>query len=197
MERTSTQRRWAPGTRLSSPGERETNAVIAIRVGVSMLQFCSVSPTPSHSKTFSNPFDPFQIKWEVYFSKELCRSYLLCCRYDSACMCIMSMLHIQFGTWCQFHATCVISNLDDRTKRPERKNSKQNMAIGVGRARENLEKSQRKKKKKEQTNDKEQKKEMKEQRKNCNMLDGKKKEEKTRTDQQRRTKKEKKIPKRL
>ena len=25
------------------------------------------SPTPSHSKTFSNPFEPFQIKWEVYF----------------------------------------------------------------------------------------------------------------------------------
>ena len=31
------------------------------------------SPTPlSHSKTFRNPFEPFQIKWEVYFSKELC-----------------------------------------------------------------------------------------------------------------------------
>ena len=27
------------------------------------------SPTPSHSKTFSNPFEPFQIKWEVYFYK--------------------------------------------------------------------------------------------------------------------------------
>ena len=26
----------------------------------------------SHSKTFSNPFKPFQIKWEVHFSKDLC-----------------------------------------------------------------------------------------------------------------------------
>ena len=43
-------------------------------------------PTPSHSKTLSNPFEPFQIKWEVYFSKGLCRSSLLCRRYDSACM---------------------------------------------------------------------------------------------------------------
>ena len=44
------------------------------------------SPTPSHSKTLSNPFEPFQIKWEVYFSKELSRSSLLCRRYDSACI---------------------------------------------------------------------------------------------------------------
>ena len=44
------------------------------------------SPTPSHSKTFCNPFEPFQIKWEVCFSKELCRSSLLCRRYDSACI---------------------------------------------------------------------------------------------------------------
>ena len=35
-------------------------------------------PTPSHTQ-------PFQIKWEVYFSKELCRSsLLLLCRYASA-----------------------------------------------------------------------------------------------------------------
>ena len=46
------------------------------------------SPTPSHSKTLSNPFEPFQIKWEVYFSKKLCRSSLLCRRYDSACICV-------------------------------------------------------------------------------------------------------------
>ena len=45
----------------------------------------------SHSRTFCNPFKPFQIKWEVYFSKELCRSSLLCHRYDSTyiCICIM------------------------------------------------------------------------------------------------------------
>ena len=52
------------------------------------------SPTHlSHSKTFSNPFEPFQIKWEVYFSKELCRSPLLCCRYDSACICVCIVGH--------------------------------------------------------------------------------------------------------
>ena len=33
------------------------------------------SPTPSYTQ-------PFQINWEVYFSKELCRL----CRYDSLCM---------------------------------------------------------------------------------------------------------------
>ena len=49
------------------------------------------SPAPSLSKTFSNPFEPFQIKWEVHFSKELCRSSLLCRRYDSACRCICIM----------------------------------------------------------------------------------------------------------
>ena len=38
------------------------------------------SPTPSHTQ-------PFQIKWEVYFFKELCCSSLLCRRYDSACTC--------------------------------------------------------------------------------------------------------------
>ena len=32
--------------RLSSPGERERNAVMAIRVGVNMLQLCSASNSP-------------------------------------------------------------------------------------------------------------------------------------------------------
>ena len=39
------------------------------------------SPTPSHTQ-------PFQIKWEVYFSKRMCRSSLLCRRYDFAYICI-------------------------------------------------------------------------------------------------------------
>ena len=38
------------------------------------------SPTSSHTQSF-------QMKWEVYFSKELCRSSLLCRRYDFACIC--------------------------------------------------------------------------------------------------------------
>ena len=44
------------------------------------------SPTPSH-------IQPFQIKWEVYFSKELCRWSLLCHRYDSACICVCIVGH--------------------------------------------------------------------------------------------------------
>ena len=67
-----------PGPRLSSPGEWERNAVIANRVGVNMLQFCSVSNSLSHTT--------LSVKWEVYFSKRLCRSSLLCRCYDSACM---------------------------------------------------------------------------------------------------------------
>ena len=80
-----------PGHRLSSPGERERNAAMARRVGVNMLQFCSVSNSPLTDNTFRNPFEPFQIKWEVYFSKELCSS-LLC----GICFCMhlhTSMLH--------------------------------------------------------------------------------------------------------
>ena len=44
------------------------------------------SPTPSHAQ-------PFQIKWEVYFSKRLCRSSLLCRCYDSACICVCIVVH--------------------------------------------------------------------------------------------------------
>ena len=73
----------SPGPRLSSPGERERNTVVAIIVGVNMLQFCSVSNPLSHTT--------LSIKWEVYFSKDLCCSSLLCRRYDSACRCICIM----------------------------------------------------------------------------------------------------------
>ena len=75
-ERLGPQTPW-----LSSPGEQEKNTVMANRVGVNMLQFCSVSNSLSHTT--------LSIKWEVYFSKELCRSSLLCHRYGSACICIM------------------------------------------------------------------------------------------------------------
>ena len=36
----------SPGPRLSSPGERERNAVNARRVGINMLQFFSVTNSP-------------------------------------------------------------------------------------------------------------------------------------------------------
>ena len=83
--RTMSQRGWAPrppGPRLSSPRERERNAVMAIRVGVNMLQFCSLSNSLSHTT--------LSIKWEVYFSKDLC---LLVFIVSSLCFCMH--LHIQ------------------------------------------------------------------------------------------------------
>ena len=51
--RNMSQRGWAPGPRLSSPGEWERNTVMANRVGVNMLQFCSVFNSLSHT-TLSN-----------------------------------------------------------------------------------------------------------------------------------------------
>ena len=77
-----------PGPRLSSLGEREINTVMAKRVGVNMLQFCSVSNSPF--VTLSN----FRIKWEVYFSKELCPLVFI---VSSLWFCMhwhMSMQHI-------------------------------------------------------------------------------------------------------
>ena len=79
VERTSTHQRgpsgprmsncsWTeagpPSHRLSSPREPERNAVMAISVGVNMLQFCSVSYSLTHTT--------LSINWEVYFSKDLC-----------------------------------------------------------------------------------------------------------------------------
>ena len=77
--RTCLREAGPPGLWLSSPGEWERNAVIANRVGINMLQFCSVSNSLSHTT--------LSIKWEVYFSKNLCRPSLLYHHYDSACRC--------------------------------------------------------------------------------------------------------------
>ena len=60
--------------------------LMAIRVGVNMLQFCSVSNSLSHTQHF-------QIKWEVYFSKRLCCSSISCRRYDFACICVCIVGH--------------------------------------------------------------------------------------------------------
>ena len=61
-----------PGHRLSSPGERERNAVMWGSICCSSLR----SPTPSHTQ-------PFQIKWEVYFSNNC-----VACIY-----CVVMILH--------------------------------------------------------------------------------------------------------
>ena len=53
--------------------------------------FSSVwSPTPSHTQ-------PFQIKWEVYFSKELCRSSLLC----------RCVLHTDLHAYVDVYVSCI------------------------------------------------------------------------------------------
>ena len=59
--------------------ENGKETLMAIRIGVNMLQFCLVSNSLSHTT--------LSIKWEVYFSKRLCRLSLLCRCYDSACIC--------------------------------------------------------------------------------------------------------------
>ena len=74
--RNMSQRGWAPGWAAQKNG-KETR-LWPIEWG-SICRSSVQSPTPS-------PTQPFQIKWEVYFSWELCRSSLLCRRYDSACM---------------------------------------------------------------------------------------------------------------
>ena len=53
VEKTSTQKSGSPGPLVEQPRERERNAVMANRVGVNMLQFCSVSNSLSHT-TLSN-----------------------------------------------------------------------------------------------------------------------------------------------
>ena len=84
------------GLRLSSPEKRERNEVIANRVEVNMLQFCSVSNSLSHTT--------LSIKWEVYFSKRLCRSSLLCRRYDFVCICVCIVGHGYTTTACDVRA---------------------------------------------------------------------------------------------
>ena len=51
----------------------------------------------SHNNTFRNPFEPFQIKWEVYFSKWAVSARLYCVEYVSARICIwVCYKHIQW-----------------------------------------------------------------------------------------------------
>ena len=69
--------------------EKDTT-LMDIRVGVSILQFCSVSNSFSHL--------PFQIKWEVYFFKEVFTRLvvaLLC----SAWICIVAYLLCGYTTY--------------------------------------------------------------------------------------------------
>ena len=60
--------------------EKDTT-LMAIRVGVNILQFCSVSNSLAHTRTF-------QIKWEVYFSKNSVPRLYYCVNMYSAWICI-------------------------------------------------------------------------------------------------------------
>ena len=77
IEKASNQQKGGPlSFRWSSSGERERNSDGQWSGEVNMLQFFRPL-TPSHAQ-------PFQIKWEVYFSKkELCRSSLLYRCYEN------------------------------------------------------------------------------------------------------------------
>ena len=69
-----------PGPRLSNSGDKKETLLWPKEWG-SICCSSVQSPTPSHTQ-------PFQIKWDVYFSKKMCRSSSLCRRFDSACKCI-------------------------------------------------------------------------------------------------------------
>ena len=66
VEKARPQQSEPLGLRLSRPGEQERHNADGYKSGggVNMLQFCSVSNSLSHTQ-------PFQIKWEVYFFKEV------------------------------------------------------------------------------------------------------------------------------
>ena len=127
--RNMSQRGWAPRPPIEQPRRTGKKRCCGHKSGGNMLQFCSVSNSLSHTT--------FSIKWEVYFSKELCRSSLLCRRYDSAyrCICIVWLykrtcsvspsltLHcaplkcdskkkgdtVLIHDWIVFHGTCAVS----------------------------------------------------------------------------------------
>ena len=78
--RESQQKAELPCLRLSIRRTRKTT-LMAIKVGVNMLQFCSVSSSLSHTQ-------PFQIKWEVYFFlKKSSLVFIHCVNMYSACIC--------------------------------------------------------------------------------------------------------------
>ena len=80
-----------PGPQLSSPGERERKAVIARKVRGSIC--CSSVQSPTHlSHTI------LSIKWEVYFSKELCFVRHYCVDYVSACICVWLYMYHGYVT---------------------------------------------------------------------------------------------------
>ena len=87
-----------PGPRLS-PGRKGKKRCYSHKSGGQYVVVLFGPPTPSHTQSF-------QIYWEVYFSKELCRSSSLCCRYDSTCICIVWL----YNTYSHNKQNCLNSN---------------------------------------------------------------------------------------
>ena len=56
---------WPPGPPVEHQENEKDTTLTAIRMGVKIFLFCSVSPATSHTQTLSNPFRTLAIKWEV------------------------------------------------------------------------------------------------------------------------------------
>ena len=66
-------RDWAPRPPVEQPRRTGKKCCYGQKSGGSICCNSVQSPTHlSHNNTLHNLFDPFQIKWEVYFSNELC-----------------------------------------------------------------------------------------------------------------------------
>ena len=87
--RTKSQRGWDPRPPVEQPRRTEKKRGYGHKSGGQYVAIL-LSLTPSHTQ-------PFQIKWEEYFSKELCRSSLLCRSYDSACIWVYNTLNSEFS----------------------------------------------------------------------------------------------------
>ena len=81
---------WAPGLRLSSPGERDRHNADGHKSGGQYVAVLFGLQLPLTVKPWVSLFEPFRIKWEVYFSKRrqcrlsssLCRCVLRESAYD-------------------------------------------------------------------------------------------------------------------
>ena len=95
LERRCWNENHVPGPRLSSPGEWERKAVIARGVLGSIC--CSSVQSPTHLSHTT-----FSIKWEVYFSKELCPLVVTV---------LNKFLHASAYVLCGYITGCVLARL--------------------------------------------------------------------------------------
>ena len=107
--------------------ENGKETLMAIRVGVNMLQFCSVSNSLSLTS--------LSIKWEVYFSKEV-SSLVLLCRWMHEFTYTLVLLHNSHNLTKDIclHTVCSIWTINRRlscTTTPEQSGPKSNGIEGV------------------------------------------------------------------